>query len=114
MENKQMLLPPLPENSKVNKARKNEAMYILAKMTGNTIANPYDKWYSPEHDKEWQLAEIRKYGTVRICKDKTSGHWMVTTYGQINNVSGYFGADINTGVMIPQDIAQEFYHKARA
>lgn len=111
---KQILLPPLPENGKVTKARKDEAIYILAKMTENTITNPSDKWYSPEHDKEWQLAEIRKYGTVRICKDKASGHWIVTTYGQIEKISGYYGADINTGEMISQDAAQEFYHRSRA
>ena len=114
MTDTKLLLPPLNDNAKVTRSRKDEAMYILAKLAGNIIANPSDKWYSPEHDKEWQLAEIRKYGKVRICKDKLSKHWMVTTYGTIDNIPGYFGADINTGEMISQDAAREFYHKSRA
>ncbi len=110
----QTLLPPLPENGKVTKRRKDEVMYALAKATENTIANPSDKWYSPEHDMEWQLAEIRKYGKVRICKEKVSGQWMVTTYGRLNGTSGYYGVNANTGEMISSELAQELYHKSRA
>lgn len=108
-----ILLPPLHQGAKVTKKRKDEAMYKLAKLTGHIIKNPSDKWYSPEHDMEWQLAEIRKYGTVRICKDKDSKHWITTTYGTASKGTGYHGVDVNTGEFIATDKAKIFYHSSR-
>ncbi len=111
-----ILLTPLKEGEKVTSKRKDAAMLALAKEADSLTKRPdkeNDPWAFMDED-AWQLAEMRKWGTVRTIKDKKTKEWFVTTYGRINDVSGYYGLNVNTGEMISQEMAFNFYHNSRA
>lgn len=107
------LLYPLPEGAKVTRSRKEEAMYALIEYTGHAdFPRPANDKYKGSSDKEWYLAEARKYGTVRIIKH--SGHWIATAYGTVNSIRDYYGVDVNTGKLINNELAKTLYHKSKA
>lgn len=116
MESQILLLEPLGENQKVTQARKNQALLALADKCDIMTYRP-----APEHDdwaymtdEAWWLAEFRKYGRVRITKEKRSGHWIATTYGSIHNEkAAYYGLDANTGEMIDGDRAKYLFHTSK-
>ncbi len=110
----ELLLGPLKDNERVTKTRKDRAMYALAKLTENTMERPKEDPWAFQSEEEWQLANIRKYGTVRIIKDKETSHWITTTFGRIDGNLYYYGLDVNTGEMIANDKAKELYHRSRA
>lgn len=109
------LLPAL-DNNKVTKVRKDDAMYALLDATGGTTGRPPAErdTYSGQSDRDWYLAEAKKYGTVRMIKDKETNDWITTTYGRMNGVSGYYGLNVRTGQMISSSKAEELYHRSRA
>ena len=106
------LFEGLKDGERLTKSRKDDAMYALASYTNNLSKQPEtEKWQA---EKDWQLAELRKHGTVRTFKDKTSNHTIVTTFGTVDGESGYYGVDANTGEMIGSSQAMEIYYKSRA
>lgn len=110
------LLPALEDGKTVTKARKDDAMYALTEATSNLNYRPAPEndRFSGFSDREWYLAEVKKYGTTRIIKDKDSNDWITTTYGTMNGKSGYFGLNVRTGEMISSELAEKLYHKSRA
>ena len=102
------------EDGAIGKKRKDDAMYALLKETSNLNYRPANDEYSYQSDKQWYLAEAKKYGTVRMIKDKETNDWVTTTYGTINGKTDYYGLDVNTGKMIAPEKAMELYHKSHA
>ena len=102
------VLPAIDRGKPITVARKNEAMYELGKIADNLTS------YDGPRKEEWQLAELKKYGTVRITKDKQLNDWITTTYGTINGKSGYYGLNVRTGKMVSSADAERIYHRSRA
>ena len=114
-ELKDILLTPLKDGERVTEKRKFEAALALATKADRLMVRPEpkdDPWsFMP--DNAWQIAELRKYDTVRIIKDKTSKCWILTIYGSVDGVMGYHGLNINTGEMIPQTQAEMLYSSSK-
>ena len=106
------LFKGLKDGEKLTKRRKDDAMYALAMFTGNLTEQPENQRWQAE--REWQLAELRKFGKVRAYKDKTTNHTIITTYGTVDGVADYYGVNANTGETIESSKAKELYHKSRA
>lgn len=109
------IITPLKEGEKVTQKRKREAMLALARLDELRIRRPKpedDAWTHLKDD-DWYIAVFKKFGYVRMIKDKRSLHWVTTTYGRINGKSDYYGLDVNTGEMIPQKDAYRLYHMSR-
>ena len=102
----------LKEGEKLTKARKDDAMYALASYADKLSKQPESETWQAERD--WQLAELRKFGTVRAYKDKTTNHTIITTYGTVDGVADYYGVNANTGETIESSKAMELYHKSKA
>jgi len=106
------LFEGLKEGEKLTKTKKDGAMYALASYADKLTKQPESETWQAERD--WQLAELRKFGTVRAYKDKATKHTIMTTYGTVDGVTDYYGVDVNTGETIDNDKAMELYHKSKA
>lgn len=84
---------------------RNEAIYDLAVIT--------DRVPNPNESKDWNLAEIKKYSTVREYIDKSNGtEYIYTTYGTMHGKTDYYGLKASTREVLSGEEAKDIYMKS--